>query len=193
MFFHLGIPIFVSVINTGHLVASSEPSLHLDFDIKMWLNSSETSCLASHLAACIGMINVTNHLLTLRGQAFALSPITLLRPAVFSLPLFPLDSLYLAQGIVLLSSTACPPTDTRLHIYALSLFAVKGEIFSPSRFIFPKISVIWPCGLWNTLMLWMWLDTVSQSRYAFLPVSSALVLTFALLISQPVFRTLLKR
>lgn len=62
MFFHLGIPIFVSVINTGHLVASSGPSLHLDFDIEMWLNSSERSCMASHLAACVGMINVTNHL-----------------------------------------------------------------------------------------------------------------------------------
>lgn len=131
MFFHLGIPIFVSVINTGHLVASSGPSLHLHVDIKMWLNSSERSCLASHLAACAGMINVANHLLTPGGQTFALSPITLLLPAVFSLPLFPVDSLYLAQAVVFLLNTACPPTDTKQRSYALSLFAVKCEIFSP--------------------------------------------------------------
>ena len=123
MFFHLGIPIFVSVINTGHLVASSGPSLHLDFDIEMWLNSSEWSSLASHLAACLGMINVTNHLLTPRGQAFALLPITLLLPAVFSL--YPVDSLYLVQAIF------CPPTDTRQHNYAVSWFAVKCEIPPP--------------------------------------------------------------
>lgn len=137
MFFHLGIPIFVSVINTGHLVASSGPSLHLDFDIEMWMNSSEGSCLASLLAARVGMINVTNHLLTPRGQAFALSPITLCLPAVFPPPLFPLDSLYLAQALVFLSST-----DTRQHKYALSLFAVKCEIFFPLFLYRPKKNLL---------------------------------------------------
>lgn len=122
MFFHLGIPIFVSVINTGHLVASSGSSLHLDFDIEMWMNSSEGSCLASLLAARVGMINVTNHLLTPRGQAFALSPITLRLPAVFPLPPFPLDSLYLAQALVFLSNT-----DTRQHKYAL--FLVRSQVW----------------------------------------------------------------
>lgn len=100
MFFHLGIPTFVSVINTGHLVASSRCSPHLDFDIKIWLNSSERSCQASHLAECVGMINVTNHLLTPRGQAFGLWPITLLHPAVFSLPLFSVETLYFALALV---------------------------------------------------------------------------------------------
>lgn len=131
MFFHLGIPTFVSVINTGHLVASSGPSFHLDFDIEMWPNSSERSCLASHLAACIGMINVTNHLLTPRGQAFSLSPITLLLPAVYFLPLFPVDSLYLAQAVVFVSNSYQIPGNTIMH-----LFAVKHEIF----FLLPDLS-----------------------------------------------------
>lgn len=120
MFFHLGIPTFVLVINTWHLVASSRPCLHLDFDIEMRLNSSERSCLASHLAASVGMINVTNHLLTPGGQTFGLSPITLLLPAVFSLPLFPLGKAFiLLRQYFFLPNTACSPTDTRQHNYAL--------------------------------------------------------------------------
>lgn len=43
----------------------------------MLLNSLERSFLGSHSAPFVGLINVTNHLLTPRGQAFALSPITL--------------------------------------------------------------------------------------------------------------------
>lgn len=115
MFFHLGIPVFVSVINTWHLVACSGPSLHLDFDIKMCPSPVGRSFLASHLAACIGMINVTNHLLTQKGQAFALLPITLLLPAVFFLPLYNVESLYLAQAIVSSLNAACPSADTCLQ------------------------------------------------------------------------------
>lgn len=80
----------------GHLAASSElrRRRRLDFDIEIQLNSSERSCPASPLALCAGMINVTNHLLTPRGQDFGLWPITLLHPAVFSQPLFSVEGLH---------------------------------------------------------------------------------------------------
>lgn len=141
MFFHLGFPTFVSVINAEHLVDHSRPCLHVDFDIKMRLNSSERGCLASHWAACVGMINVTNHLLTRGGQSFGLLPITLLVPAVFSLPLFPVDA-FISPGNFL-PNLSCPPADIRQHNYVL--ICSKGyDFLFAATFIFWDFSPMWP-------------------------------------------------
>lgn len=133
-----GIPTFVSVINTGHLVASSGLSLRLDFDIKTWLSSSERSCLASHLAARVGMINVANHLLTPRGRAFA--PWTHHPPpsrCLLSASAPPVDSLYFAKAVAQI------PGGTIMHSFAV----VKYENYFPARFICSKISAARPVHL----------------------------------------------
>lgn len=162
MFFHLGIPIFVFVINTGHLAASSRPSFGL------WhRNAERRSCLASHLAACVGMINVTNHLLTPRGQAFALSPITLLLPAVFSLPLYPVDSLYLAQAVVSPPTLLQIPGNTTMHFTCLQS-SVRFQIY-----LSKNICYLWPLRYIYVVNMIRYSEP-EQIRF------SALVLTFAL-------------
>lgn len=145
MFFHLGIPTFVSVINTGHLVEHSRGCLHGDFDVKMWLDSwsffSQRGCQTSHWAACVGMINVTNHLLTRGGQSFGLSVITLLVPAVFSPPLLPVDT-FISPGqngsLRRVSST----TRYKAAYKALIFCGDKGFLL-PLSFIFGDFSFVW--------------------------------------------------
>lgn len=139
MFFHLGSPGFVSVINTGHLVASSE--LHCTWTLKC---EEEKLPGFSFSSSCVSMINVTYHLLTPRGQAFAPSPIILLLPAVFWLPLNPMDSLYLLGQHFFSPALLDRHTDTRQLDVSLFLFSVKCEMFSSSRFIFPELSIIHP-------------------------------------------------
>lgn len=90
------------------------PGFIFDFDNEMWLRE------ALHLASCVGMMNVTNHLLTPKGQAFALSPITLLPPAaVFSLPLYPVDCLYLVEAVVVSLVHQQIPRYTTMHFPCL--------------------------------------------------------------------------
>lgn len=98
----------------------------------------QREALASYLAASVGMINVTNHLLTLRGQAFSLSPP--LPPAVFYLPLHPVDQLYLVQTIL------CPlqiPGNTTMHFPCLQS-SVRLTDLSFWKYLL--------CCLWNSFI-----------------------------------------